>query len=181
MLPDSTSSLRSADAVRAAARLAKVAGTALAEGELTLPQYRVLVCLAVRSRPATHVAALLGVSASSMTSVVDGLVARSLVSRSADPTDRRRVMLSLTAEGTRTMHIGDELVGSGLNRLLQRLEPAQAEQALVGLELLNQAMEASLEERFGPQFSESEVQTSADASVTPVASAPSAPSAQPES
>lgn len=141
--------------MRAAARLAKVAGTALAEGELTLPQYRVLVFLSVRSRPATHVAALLGVSASSMTSVVDGLVARSLVSRSADPTDRRRVMLSLTSEGTRTMHLGDELVGSGLNRLLQRLEPAQAEQALVGLELLNQAMEASLEERFGPQFNES--------------------------
>ncbi|CAB4531314.1 unannotated protein [freshwater metagenome] len=174
MLPDSSSKLRSADAVRAAARLAKVAGTALAEGELTLPQYRVLVFLAVRSRPATHVAALLGVSASSMTSVVDGLVARSYVERSADPSDRRRVMLSLTPEGTRTMHLGDELVGSGLNRLLQRLEPEQAEQALVGLELLNQAMEASLEERFGPQFNEPEPSsasqvTDSDALSTPTA------------
>ncbi|MEX0768326.1 MAG: MarR family transcriptional regulator [Microthrixaceae bacterium] len=154
MLEDPTSSLRSADAVRAAARLAKVAGTALSEGELTLPQYRVLVFLAVRSRPATHVAALLGVSASSMTSVVDGLVARSLVTRSADPSDRRRVMLALTTEGIRVMHLGDELVGAGLNRLLQRLQPEEAEQALVGLELLNQAMEASLEERFGPAFNE---------------------------
>jgi DNA-binding MarR family transcriptional regulator len=89
-----------------------------------------------------------------MTSVVDGLVARSYVERSADPGDRRRVMLSLTTAGTTAMHLGDELVGSGLNRLLQRLEPEQAEHALVGLELLNQAMEASLEERFGPQFNE---------------------------
>ena len=140
---------RSVDAVRAAARLAKVAGTALAEAELTLPQYRVLVFLAVRTRPATHVAALLGVSASTMTSVVDGLVARGLVSRSADPGDRRRVLLSLTPGGTRIMHHGDEVVGAGLDRLLQRLDPDQAEAALVGLELLNVAMEAALEERFG--------------------------------
>ena len=142
-------STRSVDAVRAAARLAKVAGSALADAELTLPQYRVLVFLAVRTRPATHVAALLGVSASTMTSVVDGLVARGLVSRSADPGDRRRVLLSLTPEGTRIMHQGDEVVGAGLDRLLLRLDPDQAEAALVGLELLNVAMEAALEERFG--------------------------------
>lgn len=140
---------RSVDAVRAAARLAKVAGTALADAELTLPQYRVLVFLAVRTRPATHVAALLGVTASTMTSVVDGLVARDLVSRSADPGDRRRVLLALTPEGTRILGHGDQVVGAGLDRLLQRLEPEQAETALVGLELLNQAMEAALDERFG--------------------------------
>ena len=47
------------------------------------------------------------------------------------------------------MHHGDEVVGAGLDRLLQRLDPDQAEAALVGLELLNVAMEAALEERFG--------------------------------
>jgi DNA-binding MarR family transcriptional regulator len=140
---------RNVDAVRAAARLAKVAGTALAGAELSLPQYRVLVFLATRTRPATHVAALLGVSASTMTSVVDGLVARDLVSRSADPSDRRRVLLALTEQGTHTLEQGDEVVGEGLERLLQRLDPAQAETALVGLELLNGAMESALDERFG--------------------------------
>lgn len=142
-------SARSADAVRAAARLAKVSGSALAEADLTLPQYRVLVFLVARGRPATHVAALLGVTPSTVTSVVDGLVGRGLVDRSSDPDDRRRVVLSLTTDGERAVHQGDRVVGAALDRLLGRLEPDEAESALVGLELLNKAMEAALDERFG--------------------------------
>jgi long-chain acyl-CoA synthetase len=144
-------SARSADAVRAAARLAKVSGSALAEADLTLPQYRVLVFLVPRGRPATHVAALLGVTPSTVTSVVDGLVARGLVERSSDPSDRRRVVLSLTSAGLDTVGMGDRVVGAALDRLLARLAPTEAETALVGLELLNKAMEAALDERFGPR------------------------------
>ena len=142
-------SARSADAVRAAARLAKVSGTALADADLTLPQYRVLVFLVPRGRPATHVAALLGVTPSTVTSVVDGLVARGLVDRSSDPADRRRVVLWLTPAGADTVAHGDRVVGAALDRLLDRLAPSEAETALVGLELLNKAMEAALDERFG--------------------------------
>lgn len=142
------SSARSADAVRAAARLAKVSGSALAEADLTLPQYRVMVFLAARGRPATDVAALLGVTPSTVTSVVDGLVARGLVERSSDPADRRRVVLSLTGQGRRTMTRGDQVVGAALDRLLGRLGAEDAEAALVGLELLNRAMELALAERF---------------------------------
>lgn len=144
-------SARSADAVRAAARLAKVSGTALAEADLTLPQYRVLVFLVARGRPATHVAALLGVTPSTVTSVVDGLVTRGLVDRSSDPSDRRRVVLSLTGDGSDAVARGDQVVGAALDRLLARLEPGEAETALVGLELLNKAMEAALDERFGAE------------------------------
>ncbi|MHB1138280.1 MAG: MarR family winged helix-turn-helix transcriptional regulator [Microthrixaceae bacterium] len=158
--PRSGPTARRADAVRAAARLAKVAGSALHGAELTLPQYRVLVFLAVRSRPATHVAALLGVSASTMTSVVDGLAARGLVSRSADPGDRRRVLLDLTPEGERLLAAGDEVVGAGLERLLARLDASDAETVVRGLELLNQAMELSLDERFGSGFRDPERATS---------------------
>jgi DNA-binding MarR family transcriptional regulator len=141
---------RSADAVRAAARLAKVAGSALAEVDLTLPQYRVLVFLSLRARPASDVAALLGVTPSTVTSVVDGLVERHLVERRPDTTDRRRVVLSLTRDGERLVTTGDRVVGERIDRLLDRLAPAEAETALVGLELLNVAMEAVLDERFGP-------------------------------
>jgi DNA-binding MarR family transcriptional regulator len=146
-----STSARSADAVRAAARLAKVAGSALADAELTLPQYRVLVFLVPRGRPATHVAALLGVTPSTVTSVVDGLVQRGMVERSADERDRRRVVLSLTPFGLATVERGDQVVGAGLDRLLARLDPPDAERALVGLELLNKAMEAALDERFGAE------------------------------
>jgi DNA-binding MarR family transcriptional regulator len=140
---------RNADAVRAAARLAKVAGTALGEADLTLAQYRVLVFLDGTDRPATHVAGLLGVTPSTVTSVVDGLTARDLVSRRADPSDRRRVVLSLTDEGHRMLARGDEVVGERLGHLLERLEPEEAEQALAGLEHLNRAMESFLAEKFG--------------------------------
>ena len=90
---------RHTDAVRAAARLAKVAGSALGDAELTLPQYRVLVFLDGGPRPATEVATLIGVTPSTVTSMVDGLTARSLVLRTPDSEDRRRVMLSLTDAG----------------------------------------------------------------------------------
>ena len=140
---------RNADAVRAAARLAKVAGTALGEADLTLAQYRVLVFLDATDRPATHVAGLLGVTPSTVTSVVDGLTQRNLVERRADPSDRRRVMLSLTDDGRRMLVRGDDVVGERLGGLLQRLEPAEAEQVLAGLEHLNRAMESFLAEKFG--------------------------------
>jgi DNA-binding MarR family transcriptional regulator len=140
---------RDADAVRAAARLAKVAGTALAEAGLTLAQYRVLVFLDGTDRPANHVAGLLGVTPSTVTSVVDGLTARGLVERRADPADRRRVVLALTDRGRDQLGHGDDVVGERLGRLLDRLEPSEAETVRCGLEALNRAMESFLAEKFG--------------------------------
>lgn len=145
---------RHADAVRAAARLAKVSGSALAEIDLTLPQYRVLVFLDSGGRPASDVAALLDVAPSTVTSVVDGLCARDLVVRGADPCDRRRVVLSLTALGKEMVASGDRVVAERLGRLLDRLPRAEADAALHGLESLNAAMEDYLTEKFGrPQGS----------------------------
>jgi long-chain acyl-CoA synthetase len=140
---------RNADAVRAAARLAKVAGTALAEGDMTLAQYRVLVFLDAGARPATQVAQLLDVTPPTVTSLVDALESRGLVARSADPDDRRRVVCSLTPAGRRALQRGDGLVGDRLGRLLDRLAPDEAEQAVAGLEALNRAMELALADRFG--------------------------------
>lgn len=140
---------RNADAVRAAARLAKVAGSALGGAGLTLAQYRVLVFLDRGPRPATHVAALLGVAPSTVTSVVDGLAGRGLVERSADDHDRRRVVLTLTDAGRAELARGDDVVGERLALLLERLRPDEAETVLSGLEHLNRAMESYLAERFG--------------------------------
>jgi len=144
---------RSADAVRAAARLAKVAGTALAEADLTLPQYRVLVFLDAGERPATQVASLLGLAPSTITAAVDGLTAKDLVERRADPNDRRRVVIALTTHGREMLRTGDAVVAERLDRLLLLLTPDEAETVLSGLEHLNQAMERMLAERFGPPSS----------------------------
>ncbi|MEZ5239516.1 MAG: MarR family winged helix-turn-helix transcriptional regulator [Microthrixaceae bacterium] len=140
---------RHADAVRAAARLAKVSGSALAEVDLTLAQYRVLVFLDGGARPASHVAALLDVAPSTVTSVVDGLCARGLVRRGKDPHDRRRVVLSLTSRGSDMVRSGDRVVAERLGRLLERMTPEEADTVLVGLESLNAAMEDYLVEKFG--------------------------------
>lgn len=146
---DSRSQTRHADAVRAAARLAKVSGSALAEIDLTLPQYRVLVFLDSGGRPASDVATLLDVAPSTVTSVVDGLCARGLVLRGEDADDRRRVVLSLTAEGKEMVTTGDSVVAERLGKLLDRLPRDEADAALAGLESLNSAMEDYLTEKFG--------------------------------
>lgn len=135
--------------MRAAARLARVSGAALADANLTLAQYRVLVFLEAGERPASDVAALLDVVPSTVTSVVDGLCGRGLVARGADPADRRRVVLSLTDEGRTQVAEGDRVVAARLGHLLDRLPEDQAEGALRGLESLNRAMEDYLEEKFG--------------------------------
>jgi DNA-binding MarR family transcriptional regulator len=140
---------RNADAVRAAARLARVAANALGDAELTLAQYRVLVFLDDADRPATQVAGLLGVTPSTVTSVVDGLAGRGLVRRRADPTDRRRVVLSITDDGQRVVARADDVVGDRLSKLLGRLGTADAERVLVGLEQLNRAMDLYVDEKFG--------------------------------
>ncbi len=140
---------RRADAVRAAARLARVSGAALAEANLTLAQYRVLVFLDAGERPASHVATLLDVVPSTVTSVVDGLCSRGLVARGEDPCDRRRVVLSLTDAGREQVIEGDRVVAERLGRLLDRLPEDEAEGALRGLESLNAAMESYLTEKFG--------------------------------
>lgn len=140
---------RRADAVRAAARLARVAGAALGEAELTLPQYRVLVFLDSGKRPATDVASLLDVTPSTVTSVVDGLVSRDLVQRGEDENDRRRVILSLTDAGCDALRSGDRVVSERLGRLLDRMDSEQSETVLTGLELLNAAMNEYLLEKYG--------------------------------
>jgi DNA-binding MarR family transcriptional regulator len=67
---------------------------------VTLPQLRIL--FRVRARPGIDVrtlAAGLGISSSAASQQVDKLVARGLVRRSEDPTDRRHVRLELTDLG----------------------------------------------------------------------------------
>jgi DNA-binding MarR family transcriptional regulator len=95
------------------------------------------------------VAQLLDVTPPTVTSLVDALESRGLVARSADPDDRRRVVCSLTPAGRRALQRGDVLVGERLGRLLDRLAPDEAEQAVSGLEALNRAMELALADRFG--------------------------------
>jgi DNA-binding MarR family transcriptional regulator len=66
-------------------------------------QFSVLARLEQQPRTPKELAASEKVSAPSMTRTVAGLVGAGLVSRADDPADGRQVILSLTAEGRRTI------------------------------------------------------------------------------
>jgi len=104
------------------------------EGELTSPESSALMRLE-RSGPATAsaLAKLEQISPQSMGATLAALEERGLVARSPDPGDRRRVVLSATAQGlellrskrsTRTAQIAEALASGFSARELEQLERA---------------------------------------------------------
>lgn len=93
-------------AVRASRALVALAARSLADSDedVTLPQYRVLVVLGTRGpRPASSLAAALGVAPPTATRMCDRLVRKGLISRRTNERDRRQVMLSLTPAGRKLL------------------------------------------------------------------------------
>ncbi len=133
---------------RVAAWLSKRVEVALTTVDLTLPQYRVLGILAEGSAAASGLADRLAVRRPSITALVDGLVARGLVDRRQEDTDRRRVALRLTAEGTRTLGAADRAVDDYLVAIAGYLPDKEEAMALRSLELWARAMGES---RQGPR------------------------------
>jgi long-chain acyl-CoA synthetase len=131
---------------------------ALAQVELTLPQYRVLGILAEGSAAASGLADRLAVRRPSITALVDGLVARGLVDRRQEDTDRRRVELRLTPEGASTLARADVAVDDYLMTLAGHLPDKEEAMALRSLELWARAM---VESRQGPRQSTDDTTTAA--------------------
>jgi DNA-binding MarR family transcriptional regulator len=133
---------------RVAAWLSKRVEVALAQVELTLPQYRVLGILAEGSAAASGLADRLAVRRPSITALIDGLVARGLVDRRQEDTDRRRVELRLTPEGVSTLARADVAVDEYLVAIAAHLPDKEEAMALRSLELWARAM---VESRKGPR------------------------------
>ena len=132
-------------AARAVARLAKQVEVAIGPLDLSLPQYRVLALLADGSTASSVLARRLAVSPPTITAVVDGLVARGLVERQADPEDRRRLTLLLTREGKRVLAAADTAAEARLDEIAGFLdEPPEA--LAVGLEGWNRALDRNREQ-----------------------------------
>jgi len=117
---------------RVIARLARQVELALTTVELTLPQYRVLAFLADGNQAASRLAEKLAVSRPSVTGVVDGLVARGLVTRSEDPADRRRVGHELTPGGRQVLETAEAEVQRRLTEIASH-RPDRAAAAFAGL------------------------------------------------
>ena len=136
----------STGAARAVARLAKQVEVAIGALELSLPQYRVLALLGDGSTASSVLARKLAVSPPTVTAVVDGLVARGLVERHADPEDRRRLTLLLTRDGKRVLAAADAAAEARLNEIAAHLDEP-TETLAAGLDGWNRALDRNREER----------------------------------
>ncbi len=106
-----------------------------------MPQYRVLAFLSeVDSAAASMLARRLEVSRPSITSLIDGLVARGLVERRPSDDDRRRVEHRLTRKGEAALLAADEVVDQRLDALADRLEELERLRAFDGLEAWRTAL-----------------------------------------
>jgi long-chain acyl-CoA synthetase len=140
---------------RAIARLAKHLEHGLAPVDLSVPQYRVLALLAGGPAASSWLADRLTVSPPSVTAVVDGLVARALVVRNPDPSDRRRLNLELTEAGRRLLVAADDSVNERLAQIAAHLAGSAPERkagtdpsdAVRDLEEWHDALDAYREER----------------------------------
>jgi DNA-binding MarR family transcriptional regulator len=119
------------DTVLAASRaLVAVAARSLAAAgdEVTLPQYRALVVLAVQGPQGTaELAAALAVNPSTATRMCDRLVRKGLVRRHRQAGDRRAVRIALTATGRDLVAGVSRQRRAELARLLGALPPEEHE------------------------------------------------------
>jgi MarR family transcriptional regulator for hemolysin len=82
------------------------------------------------------VAEHIGLTLPSMSKIVDGLVARKLVTREAHLTDRRRMMLALTARGQTALQTSRKATRACLAEDLAVLNDRQRETIVQAMEIL---------------------------------------------
>jgi len=128
---------------RIAARLARHLEVALAQLDLSPSQYRILMFLDEGSVPASALAERSAITPPSVTTVVDGLVARGLVARRHDEGDRRRVGHAITPKGRRLLAEADAAVAARLAELATCLaDEGQVAAAFDSLEIWREALDA---------------------------------------
>lgn len=131
------------DAVLVASRaLVAVAARSLAGlgEEVTLPQYRVLIELAVRGpQRVAELATILGVDRSTATRMCDRLVRKRLVQRRREVTDRRGVRVSITKSGRVLIEAVSRRRRSEIARILERMPHANRRPALAALRAFAEA------------------------------------------
>ena len=127
---------------RAVAYLARVLEVVLGDAGLSLPQYRLLSYLSRGSSAASPAARQLATSRPSVTALVDGVVAKGLVTRLPDAADRRRITLALTPDGFAAVERADVAVTSRLGAIASHLAPEDAERAVAALGLWLEALRA---------------------------------------
>jgi DNA-binding MarR family transcriptional regulator len=93
--------------------------------ELTMSQTKALyLVVAAGQLRMSELAARLGVTSSTATGVVDGLVSHGMLVRHEDAADRRQVVVTATAEAEATLESFRELNARRMRELLTHVQPA---------------------------------------------------------
>jgi long-chain acyl-CoA synthetase len=95
-------------------------------GSLSLPQFRVLALVEEGGERASQLADLLAVAKPTITAVVDGLVDRDYLKRTADCDDRRATKITLTAAGRKALYDAEHAMHARLYDVLAHAADAPA-------------------------------------------------------
>jgi DNA-binding MarR family transcriptional regulator len=128
--------------------MVQVASRELAEDGLTLLQFHALRAIWT-SGPAldmTSIGAATGLTASSLTSIVDRLAERGLVDRHHDARDRRRIVATITADGAALM---ERMKARDLDRLADLLQGSSTDDLATTLDVFR-ALHARMREIYAP-------------------------------
>lgn len=111
--------------------------------ELTMSQTKALyLIVAAGQLRMSELAARLGVTSSTATGVVDGLVGHGFLVRHEDPSDRRQVVVKATAEAEATLESFRELNSSRMRKLLIHIDAGDIPVIERAIELLGAAVTA---------------------------------------
>jgi DNA-binding MarR family transcriptional regulator len=114
--------------------------------ELSVPQFRVLIFLNRHAGASlSDIAEHLGLTLPSMSKMIDGLLARNMVTRQMHAEDRRRLTLTLTALGRQTMQSASEATESRLAERLVVLPPAERRIIIEAMQVLESIFRSSRE------------------------------------
>jgi DNA-binding MarR family transcriptional regulator len=114
--------------------------------QLTLAQARVLRRLAKQPRSLGQLGADLVLAPPSMTRLVDRLEERGLIARSRDAEDRRKVLVTLTAEGRRLVSAIPLLEGSPIRAAVDRMTAVDCERIAAAMREFSAAVVKAEEE-----------------------------------
>jgi DNA-binding MarR family transcriptional regulator len=116
------------DAVLSASRLlvaVSARSIAAVDESITIPQFRLLVVLRTRGPvKLTSLAEQLAVNPSTVTRMVDRLVASGLISREVNPASRRELVVALTGSGTQVVDEVTQRRRQEIARIVSRIPPA---------------------------------------------------------
>ena len=112
---------------------------------LTLPQYHLLEALREHSElPVGELADRAGVAPPTATRMLDCLARDGVVERRHSETDRRSVLIRLTADGEQAVETAHDVIEAWRREIFERLDPEEREPAARLLVRLSQIMEQQL-------------------------------------